>query len=174
MLPYLRRLRQARNPEQVKIKVGGLLYDICSQEILKDGPPEFQDRRLVQILEATFEMPYLQHFVIELQTEQVALRRMEIALSFALSGSGELQKLKYEVDPDYADLLCTNKLAVGGTFGVQTVALPKLCALRELTGSPRDMGPYIVTVELPLLPHHHVLRVNAIVRRRSSDESDSD
>ncbi|KAL1418496.1 hypothetical protein MTO96_025880 [Rhipicephalus appendiculatus] len=119
-------------------------------------------------------MPCLQHFVIELEAESAPLRPMKIGLRFTLNGSGELRMPKYEVDPDYADLLCMNKCLVGRTFGVQKIALPKFCALRELTGSPRDMGPCIVTVEQPLLPHRPVLRVKAIIRRRSGDESDAD
>ncbi|KAL1418499.1 hypothetical protein MTO96_025883 [Rhipicephalus appendiculatus] len=172
MLPYLRRLRQVQNPQKVQIKVHGLRYNTCSQEILRDGPPEFNDRRLVHIMEATLEMPCLQHFEIELYAESAPLRPVEIVLRFTFNGPGELRKLKYEIDPDYAHLLCTNKSMTCKTFGVGTIALPKLCTLRELTGSPRDMGPCIVTVEQPRLPHRQVLRVNGIIRRRSSEESD--
>ncbi|KAL1418497.1 hypothetical protein MTO96_025881 [Rhipicephalus appendiculatus] len=89
-------------------------------------------------------MPYLQHFVIELEALSAPLRSQEIALRFTLNGSGDLRKSKYEVDPEYADLLCTSKCMVGRTFGVETIALPKLLALRRTDRIPRTTwGPIL-------------------------------
>lgn len=180
MLPYLRYLRQILNSQQVEIDLGdmsprnhdGTIFD----EILLDGPAEFCDSRLAQILEAAIEMPRLKTFCVDLlNTGAGPLHEIDIRLWLTQNTSGVPRNRQYEVDAIYKDLLdceSTNTSTVGRAMDLHSAALPKLFARRELTGSSCDIAPYIVTVEHRSLPHHRVLEVIGKVCMRSSDDSD--
>ncbi|XP_037515728.1 uncharacterized protein LOC119392863 isoform X1 [Rhipicephalus sanguineus] len=156
MLPFMCHLFRLRNPDRTEVQVYDIrghddLYPrekLCTEHLKRDDSPQLNDNRFGPIMEATMDMPSLLVFEIDLHnTVTVPGDLPDIALRVSSSGSSELRRLRYEVDIDCASLLqCAHLEQSACGNQIDTSLLPRLSARRELTGSTRDLVPYLVEV----------------------------
>ncbi|XP_037515723.2 uncharacterized protein LOC119392842 [Rhipicephalus sanguineus] len=179
MLPYLRYLRQILNSQQVEIDLGdmsprnhdGTIFD----DNLLDGPAEFNDSRLAQILEAAIEMPRLKTFCVDLlNTGAGPLHEIDIRLWLTQNTSGVPRNRQYEVDAIYKDLLDCESTNTS-TAGETNETAQQLSSSTQFNGGPLLSNGYKArTLQSPVIHRSLTTQEDNTAGAAAGDQSTDD